>query len=122
MRTDKAKNIAKVARVIMAEPLLTRDEVAEKAWVGAWTASRVLAELDENGRKDPRIVWLTDKDFELMESIQSVKFKRLETPENINDNDLDKWENTAVKRYTIFRGKATDSEWALKTIDSIDIL
>ncbi len=122
MRSDKAKNIAKVARVVLADPLLSRDEVAMKAGVSQWTASNVLAELDESWRKDPRIVWLTDKDFELMESIQSVKFKRLETPENINDNDLDKWENTAVKRYTIFRGKATDEQWGLNNIESIDIL
>lgn len=122
MRSDKAKNIAKVARVVLADPLLSRDEVAMKAGVSQWTASNVLAELDESWRKDPRIVWLTDKDFELMESIQSVKFKRLKTPENINDNDLDKWENTAVKRYTIFRGKATDEQWGLNNIESIDIL
>lgn len=122
MRKDKAKNVSIVAREVLANPLLKRDEIADKTWLWAWTVSRALDELDESGRKDPRILWLTDKDFELMQSIQSVKFKRLETPENINDNDLDKWENTAVKRYTIFRGKATDNEWALKAIDSIDIL
>lgn len=31
MRTDKAKNIAKVAQIAIKEPLLTRDEIAEKA-------------------------------------------------------------------------------------------
>lgn len=122
MRKDKAENLSNVAKVVLNSPLLTEREVAEKAWVSNWTAHNMITELEQSWAKDPRIVWLTDKDFELMESIQSVKFKRLETPENINDNDLDKWENTAVKRYTIFRGKATDEQWGLNNIESIDIL
>lgn len=117
MRADKKANIAKVARVILNNPLLTRDEVAEEAWVWTWTASRALSELDENGRKDERIVWLTDEDFNLMKKIQQEKFKRLQEPEKINDNDLDKWENTATKRFTLFRWSATDSEWGLKLPD-----
>jgi hypothetical protein len=38
-----------------------------------------------------------------MTKIQQEKFARLATPEKISDNDLDKWENTAVKRYSLFR-------------------
>jgi hypothetical protein len=38
-----------------------------------------------------------------MKQIQEVKFKRLQEDEQINNNDLDKWENTAVKRYSLFR-------------------
>ena len=121
MRSDKAKNIAKVAKVALLEPLLTRDQIAEKAWVWTWTASRALAELDENGHKDDRIIWLTDKDFELMKQIQEVKFKRLQEDEQINNNDLDKWENTAVKRYSLFRWSATDKDWGLKETVTIEI-
>jgi len=122
MRSDKAKNIAKVAKVALLEPLLTRDQIAEKAWVWTWTASRALAELDENGHKDDRIIWLTDWDFDLMKVIQREKFKRLEEPEKVNDKYLDKWENTAVKRYSLFRWSATDKDWGLKGIEFIDIL
>ena len=122
MRADKKANIAKVAKVALLEPLLTRDQIAEKAWVWAGTASRALAELDENGHKDDRIIWLTDWDFDLMKVIQKEKFARLQNPEQVNDNDLDKWENTAVKRYSLFRWSATDKEWGLKGIESIDIL
>ncbi len=114
MRKDKAKNVWIVAKEVLANPLLKRDEIAEKTWLWAWTVSRALDELDESGRKDPRILWLTDKDFELMEKIQSVKFQRLDSPEEINNSDLDKWESTAVKRWTIFRGDATDKNWWLK--------
>ncbi len=117
MRADKKANIAKVAKVILNNPLLTRDEVAEKAWIWAWTASRALSELDEIGPKDERIVWLTDKDFDLMGKIQSEKFRRLQEPDKINDNDLDKWENTATKRYSLFRWDATDKDWWMKLPD-----
>ena len=117
MRVDKAKNIAKVAKVVLKEPLLTRDEIAEKAWVSTWTASNMLKELDGNWPKDPRIIWLTDKDFDLMKLFQQEKFNRMKNPENVNDNDLDKWENTATKRFTIFRWSATDKEWGLKLPD-----
>lgn len=82
----------------------------------------MVKELEQTWAKDPRIVWLTDKDFELMEQIQQVKFKRLKSEENINDNDLDKWENTAVKRWSLFRGNATDEQWGIKNIESIEIL
>lgn len=122
MRADKKANIAKVAKVALLEPLLTRDQIAEKAWVSTWTASNMLKELDGSWPKDPRIIWLTDWDFDLMKVIQKEKFARLQNPEQVNDNDLDKWENTATKRFTIFRGSATDKEWGLKGIESIDIL
>lgn len=122
MRKDKAENISIVARTVLENPLLRRDDIAEETWLWAWTVSRALKELDENGRKDDRILWLTDKDFDLMTKIQQEKFARLATPEKISDNDLDKWENTAVKRYSLFRWNATDNEWGLKTIDSVDIL
>lgn len=121
MRADKATNIAKVAKVVLQNPLLTRDQIAEKAWVWTWTASRALSELDKNGPKDDRIVWLTDWDFDLMKVIQKEKFARLQQPEKVNDNDLDKWENTAVKRYSLFRWSATDKDWWLKETVTIEI-
>lgn len=122
MRADKKANIAKVAKVALLEPLLTRDQIAEKAWVSTWTASNMLKELDGSWPKDPRIIGLTDWDFDLMRVIQKEKFARLQNPEQVNDNDLDKWENTATKRFTIFRWSATDKDWGLKWIENIEIL
>ena len=122
MRVDKAKNISKVAKELLENPLQTERELANNLWIWAWTVNRAKQELEQNGAKDDRIIWLTDKDFELMKQIQEVKFKRLQEDEQINNNDLDKWENTAVKRYSLFRWSATDKEWGLKQIESIDIL
>lgn len=114
MRTDKKVSISKVAKEILNNPLLNQREIAEKTWLSLGNVNDKLNILEQEGQKDDRIIWLTDKDFELMKQIQEVKFKRLAEDSQINNNDLDKWENTAVKRYSLFRWSATDKEWGLK--------
>lgn len=116
MRTDKKKSLAKVASVALAEPLLNQREIAEKAWVWLWTVNRALNDLEQAGTKDERIVWLIDWDFKIMQKIQEIKAKRLWTDEQINNSDLDKWEQTAVKRASLFWWNATDEKWWLKNI------
>ena len=122
MRTDKKRNIADVAKEVLSNPLLNQREIAEKTWLSLGNVNDKLNILEQEGKKDDRIIWLTDRDFELMKKIQDVKFKRIETDDIINNNDLDKWENTAVKRYSLFRWSATDKDGGLKGIESIDIL
>ena len=80
MRSDKAKNIAKVARVVLADPLLSRDEVAVKAWVSQWTASNVLAELKQEK-------WFLDefKKVEQLQCLLSEQFKSLLSDEIVYD-------------------------------------
>lgn len=122
MRADKATNIAKVAKTLLENPLQTEREIAEKVWIGNWTVNRVKQELEQNGAKDPRILWLTDEDFVLMEDIQKEKKRRLQEADNINNRDLDTWEQTATKRYSLFRWNATDEQGGLKWIQNIDIV
>jgi hypothetical protein len=61
-----------------------------------------------------------------MEKIQGIKINKLKTkPEDISNWDIDKWENTATKRYSLFRWDATDPNGWLKSIhdftfDSMD--
>lgn len=118
MRADKATNIANVAKELLENPLQTERQIAEWLWIWAWTVNRAKQELEQTGAKDDRIIGLTDKDFKLMKKIQKEKFSRLsEDPKWVNNNDLDKWENTAVKRYSLFRWSATDKEWGLKLPD-----
>lgn len=121
MRTDKKVSISKVAKEVLNNPLLNQREIAEKTWLSLGNVNDKLNILEQEGQKDDRIIWLTDKDFELMKQIQEVKFKRLEEDSQINNNDLDKWENTAVKRYSLFRWSATDKEWGLKETVTIEI-
>ncbi len=131
MRTDKAKNIAKVAKVALKEPLLTRDEIARKAWVWQWTASRALAEMDETGRKSADIIEITDTDKEAIKLAQRIIIQSLE--KHVEESEASwglslqealqaSWlakESTA--RFTLFRWNATDEKWWLKTIDNIII-
>jgi hypothetical protein len=121
MRTDKKISIAKVAKEVLNNPLLNQREIADKTWLSLGNVNDKLNILEQEGQKDDRIIWLTDKDFELMKQIQNVKFKRLQEDEQINNNDLDKWENTAVKRYSLFRWSATDEQWGLKETVTIEI-
>ena len=122
MRVDKAKNIANLSKELLDNPLQTVREIWNTLDLDFWTVAKLKKELPQIATKDDRIIWLTDKDFELMQKIQEVKFKRIADDEQINNSDIDKWEQTATKRYTIFRWDATDKDWGLKTIDSIDIL
>lgn len=122
-RTDKKRNLAKVAKVIIENPLLTEREIAKKAKVANWTAHRAKKEIEQNGAKDDRIVGLTDEDFEIQKIIQAEKRRRLEKPEKISNKDLDTRDNSAMKRYTIFRWSATNKEWWLvvNTVSFLDI-
>jgi len=38
-----------------------------------------------------------------MKDIQRIKRERLKSDEEISNGDIDKWEQTATKRYTLFR-------------------
>lgn len=132
MRSDKARNIAKVAKVALKNPLASRDEIAEKAWVWAWTASRALSELDETGRKSPDIIKITTKDKKAIELAQIIIEQSLEKYVEMSEAAwwLDMNEairaaslaKEATARYTLFWWDATDKEWGLKNIDNIDIL
>jgi hypothetical protein len=85
--------------------------------VWLWTANRTIQELEQTGTKDDRILWICDKDLEIVTLWQNIILKRLKNKkelEKISARDVS-WiikENTA--RYTLFRGDATDNEWWLK--------
>lgn len=122
MRADKKSNIATVAKEILNNPLLNQREIAKRTWLSLWNVNDKLNIIEQEWVKDDRIIGLTDWDFDLMKQIQKEKFNRLATPETINHWDIDKWENSATRRYSLFRWSATDDQWGLKNIDNIDIL
>jgi hypothetical protein len=63
-----------------------------------------MKEMGQIGAKDDKIIKLTDEDFDLMISIQKEKKRRLdEQKDKINNSDIDRWEQTATKRYSLFR-------------------
>jgi hypothetical protein len=76
--------------------------------------------MQQTATKDDRILWLTDKDFELMTKIQEEKLRRMnEEWKELNNADIDKWDNTSSKRYSLFRWDATDKDWGMKRPDVI---
>jgi len=100
-RKDKLKNKAKVIKEVIKDPLSTQRDISDKTWLGLWTVNRQLKDLEQNGTKDDRILWLLDWDLDLLKEIQRQKAERL-SAKTVNDSDIDKWENTANKRRIMF--------------------
>ena len=49
---------------------------------------------------------LLEKDLEILDAIQKRKAERIKDKEKpVNDNDIDKWDNTATKRRLLFENK-----------------
>lgn len=116
VRTDKQINIDKIAAYIVANPLSTVREIAIATGIWKSTVAEHIKSDDvgQKGIKDDRIVSLTDEDYDIMLTIQGIKKWRLkDNPDNISNGDIDKWETTATRRYSLFRWDATDTEWWL---------
>ena len=132
MRADKAKSISKVAETLVNNPLLSEREIAEETWLGNWTVNRAKQQLEQIGAKNEDIIQITDTDKKAIQLAQRIVIQSLEKHVELSEAsgwlDLQEalkasWlakESTA--RYSLFRGNATDEQWGLKWIDSIDIL
>lgn len=132
MRADKAKSISKVAEILINNPLLSEREIAEETWLGNWTVNRAKQQLEQIGAKNEDIIRITDTDKIAIELAQRIIIQSLE--KHVEKSEASWWlwlqealqaswlakESTA--RYSLFRWNATDNEWGLKWIDSIDIL
>jgi len=102
-RADKKKNIDLVAASLAKNPLQSEREVAKDTWLGHWTVNRAKKEVGQTGARDERIQALLEWDMELLNLIAVRKKERMgEKQKPVNDNDVDKWENTAIKRQAIF--------------------
>ena len=124
MRVDKRKNVEKVAKAMIENPRATEREIAKKVWIGKSSVNRLKEELGQIGAKDERILTLTDWEREQQLTIQKIKNERLQEPDKISNKDLNSREEFAMKRYSLFRGNATDNNWWLnvEVISFKDIL
>jgi len=117
MRADKKKSLSAVGKEMLKNPIAKLQDIANATGLSVGNVHDKLKELEKEWKKDDRIIQLTDEDFRMMKDIQTEKFWRLsESPEAINNGDLDKWENTAVRRYSLFRWSATNKEWWLNAL------
>lgn len=122
-RVDRKKHEWEVAKEFLKNPLQTLRDVEKATWISRTTVWSIKNNLDKIWQKDERIINITDKDFDLMNIIQEEKFRRLnEEKEKINNTDINKWEETATKRYTLFRWSATDNNWWLNSLSDLSDL
>ena len=108
-RADANKNLSKVAKILLEDPLKTEREIAKETWLGKSTVNRQKQELGQNGAKDDRIKGLLDKDLDILNMIQAQKIEELQQ-KKVSHSDIDKWENTANKRRIMFWEKDESEE------------
>lgn len=128
MRTDKAKNIAKVTEVLVNNPLLTVREVADETWISKSSVANYINEdLDKIGQKSKDIIEITEKDKEAIKLAQRIIIQSLE--KHVEKSEASWWlwlqealqaswlakESTA--RYSLFRWNATDEQGWMKLPD-----
>lgn len=123
MRSDKAKNIDKVAAALVKNPLGSVREIAAEAGTHHSTVENLLPEVRQNSpAKDPRILSVTDTDMEILTLGQREIVRRLKTPEELEKMrtvEISSVTKESAARYTIFRGSATDNEGGLKDTQAI---
>lgn len=115
MRVDKRKNIEKVIKEKIKNPLATTREIAKKTGVSkSAVADHVQNNLDKIGQKDERIMLLTDKDFDIVKLAQQrIEEKLMDEAEmkKTRIGEISTVAKDSAARYTIFRWELTDAEW-----------
>ena len=118
-RSDKKRNQAKVAKVMINNPTASEADIAKEAWVSTWTAHNHKTEIEESWvlGKDPRIVAISDKDLDIVKLVQDETLTRLQDGEqrkSINTLDLNRIGDMSIKRHSLIMGSATDDKWGVK--------
>lgn len=136
MRVDKAKNIKALKNELLKNPLQTEEELWKKLWMARWSVNRLKEEMSEivTNAKNSDIVEITDEDKFIIQMSQALSRHSLWTIINKLDEDptyvlelreaktASEIAKESTARYSLFRWSATDKEWGLKGIESIDIL
>ena len=123
MRTDKQINHNKVAKDVLLNPLKTQRDRALDLWIWKTTVQEHLQEVKTT--KDDRILFITDTDLNIVEKGQKEIDRRLSESEELGKMrtvEISQVLKESTARYSLFRWSATDKEWGLKGIESIDIL
>lgn len=123
-RKDKKKRLWKVTKELLKNPLLTTREIEKKTWISKSTvANYINNDLDKVGLKDDRILWICDKDLEIVNWTQAEIARRIrDEKEEVTMSDLIKAWDVSAKRYSLFKWDITDNEGWMKNITNIEIL
>lgn len=121
-RKDRARNRAKVIKAKLKSPLKTEREIAKETKVSKSTVNRISKELGQKGTKDERILWICDKDLEIITLGQKLILQKLWDKKQIarlKPHEISQVIAENTRRYSLFKWNATDSQWGL--IQSITI-
>ena len=117
IRKDKIKNKIEVTKEVIKKPLWTQREIAEAAWVGLWTANRILKELEQTGTESDILDNILSMDDEIIALTNWMTLDLIK--EKIEaGKTLSVWEqkvlsdiaNNSTKRKAIFWDKK-DGSW-----------
>ena len=113
-RADSQKNKKAVALAVAKNPTANTRELAKIAGVSKGTVNNKLGELRQV--KDEAILWICDKDMEIVTKAQEEILRRLNSQKELTKmktSEISSVAEASTKRYTIFRGNATDKNWGL---------
>ncbi len=88
-RTDKRKNVGKVAEVLAKNPNKTVREIAKETDLWTWTVQRAKEEVEQSGTKDPTIayiVWASKDNLKDFMKLYRAKVKQM-VKENIEEDE-----------------------------------
>lgn len=118
-RTDKRKNVGKVAEALINNPNKTVREIAKETWIGSSTVQRAKVEVAQTGTKDETIAYIVDKSKERIKTAQAIFDRYIQ--ESSQKETLEYKDVTLVKdivkddlwRVTVLWGNVTDESWWL---------
>jgi len=124
-RSDKLRNRAKVIKATLKNPLASQREIAKQQWVSHETVNRIQKEMWQTVTKDDRILWICDKDLEIIRLWQAELERRLKDKKALSK--MRSWEISQVlaentRRYTLLKWDATDEQgWIKQVLINVNI-
>lgn len=116
-RSDKLKNKTKIIKEIIKDPLQSQRDIAKKTNLWKTTVQEHLKDLP-NTTKNDHIEKILEKDLNIVNLAQEELERRLWDPEKLEKiatRDIIASADVSAKRYSLFKGDATNSDWWLKT-------
>ncbi len=127
MRADAKKNLEKVAKEAIKNPLATGTEIANKTGLSEGSVSTKLKKLKEDGVIDrtSAIIAIEETDLEIVSLAQSVGLNWLkeagmkQSPSRDDAKVADQISNTSQKRYSFLSGKNASDEGGEKKLEFV---
>ena len=118
-RTDKRKNVGKVAEALIKNPNKTVREIAKETDLSIGAVHNSKKEVEQSWTKDPTIAYIVDKSKDRIKRAQRIFDRYLDEVEE--KEKLERADTTLVKdiikddlaRVTVLGGNVTDESWWL---------